>query len=187
MTRSACTESAEEPREREHARAHCQKAARHQLMMQQFQGALMASGIGVVQPAFESTSVMGPDLAAMLPRFRTLCSVAAIGTIDAAIKARGPTFEGLLPGWAQQPQMHAFLLASDPAAMPGFTLREPVPIVQGTADPFVLEALQTPFVDGLKRSGAPVIYKLYDGADHFSVIRRADADVLAFLRERFDQ
>ncbi len=161
------------------------EAAEHQLMMQQFQGALMATGLGIVQPAFDLPSIMGPDLAATLPRFRALCSVAAIGTIDAAVKARGPAFAGLKPDWARGPQMRAFLLANDPAVMPGYTLREPVLIVQGTADPFVLEALQTPFVDGLKRSGAPVTYKLYDGADHFSIIRRADADVLAFLRERF--
>jgi acetyl esterase/lipase len=40
-------------------------------------------------------------------------------------------------------------------------------------------------VDRLKATGAPVTYKVYDGADHFFVIRQADADVLAFLRQRF--
>jgi hypothetical protein len=30
-----------------------------------------------------------------------------------------------------------------------------------------------------------VTYKTYLGADHFMVIRRADADVLAFLAARF--
>jgi alpha-beta hydrolase superfamily lysophospholipase len=81
--------------------------------------------------------------------------------------------------------MRAFLTANDPAVTPGYTLHKPVLIVQGNADTFVLEPLQTPFADRLKASGAPVTYKVYEGADHFSVIRQADADVLAFLRQSF--
>ena len=165
--------------------ATTQEAALQGQMMQQFQGALMATGLRVTQPSFKEASVMGQDLATILPRFRSLCSVKAIGTIDAAVKAKGAAFRGLMTGWAQQPQMHAFLVTNDPAVMPGFTLRKPVLIVQGTADPFVLEPLQTPFANQMKRSGAPVTYERYDGADHFTVIRQADADVLAFLRERF--
>ncbi len=165
--------------------ATTQEAALQAQMMQQFQGALMATGLKVTQPSFKEASVMGQDLATILPRFRSLCSVKAIGTVDAAVKAKGAAFRGLTTGWAQQPQMRAFLTANDPAVTPGFTLRKPVLIVQGTADPFVLEPLQTPFADQLKRSGAPVTYKRYDGADHFTIIRQADADVLAFLRERF--
>jgi len=37
----------------------------------------------------------------------------------------------------------------------------------------------------LRARGAPVTYKVYPCADHFTVIRRADADVLAFLAARF--
>ena len=165
--------------------ATTQEAALRGQMMQQFQGALMTTGLKVTQPSFKEVSVMGKDLATTLLRFRSLCSVEAIGTIDAAVKAKGTAFRGLTAGWAQLPQMRAFLAANDPTVTPGFTLRKPVLIVQGTADPFVLEPLQTPFAERLKRSGAPVAYKRYDGADHFTVIRQADADVLAFLRERF--
>ncbi|MBP2302383.1 alpha/beta hydrolase [Azospirillum picis] len=162
------------------------EAAAHQgLMMQQFQGALMATGLTVTQPSFDEAAIMGSDLAATLPRFRSLCSVAAIGTIDAAVKTKGKAFEGLKADWASQPQMHAFLAANDPAVTPGYTLRQPALIVQGKADPFVLETLQTQFADKLKAGGAPLTYKVYDGADHFSVIRRADADVLDFLRQQF--
>ena len=146
---------------------------------------MMATGLRVVQPSFDPASIMGPDLTTTLSRLRSLCLVKAIATIDAAVKAKGRDFRGLEPGWAQQPHMRDFLAANDPAVMPGFTLRKPALIVQGTADPFVLEPLQTPFAERLKRTGAPVTYKRYDGADHFTVIRQADADVLAFLRERF--
>ncbi len=165
--------------------ATSRQAALQGKMMQQFQGALMATGLKAKRPSFEETSIMGPDLAATLPRFRSLCSVAAIGTIDAAVKAKGDAFRGLSSAWASQPHMRAFIAANDPAVKPGYTLRKPVLIVQGAADPFVLEPLQTPFVDRLRATGAPVTYKVYDGADHFSVIRRADADVLAFLHQRF--
>lgn len=165
--------------------ATSRQAALQGKMMQQFQGALMTTGLKAEQPSFREALIMGPDLAATLPRFRALCSVAAIGTIDAAVKAKGDTFRGLTPGWATQSQMRAFLNANDPAVKPGYTLRKPTLIVQGSADPFVLEPLQTPFVAKLKARGAPVTYRIYDGADHFTVIRKADADVLAFLRQRF--
>jgi pimeloyl-ACP methyl ester carboxylesterase len=167
-------------------KAALNEAAAHQgLMMQQFQGALMAIGLKVTQPSFDEASIMGSDLAATLPRFRSLCSVAAIGTIDAAVKAKGKAFKGLIANWASQPKMHAFLAANDPAVTPGYTLHRPVLIVQGDADPFVLEKLQRLFAEKLKASGVPLTYKVYNGADHFSIIRRADADVLDFLRQQF--
>lgn len=165
--------------------ASTEAAARQGQMMQQFQGALMATGLKVVEPSFQESSIMGRDLAATLPRFRSLCSVAAIGTIDAAVKAKGNAFRGLNADWATQPRMRAFLAANDPAVTAGYTLRKPVLIVQGNADTFVLEPLQARFADKLKASGAPLTYSVYEGADHFSVIRKADADVLAFLRQQF--
>lgn len=80
--------------------AKTDQAALQGLMMQQLQGALMTTGLKVVHPSFRKALVMGLDLAATLPRFRSLCSVAAIGTIDAAVKAKGRSFRGLVPGWA---------------------------------------------------------------------------------------
>ncbi|SEL06973.1 Lysophospholipase, alpha-beta hydrolase superfamily [Sphingomonas palmae] len=160
-------------------------AAHQGLMMQQFQGALMATGLKVVRPSFDPASVMGPDLVSALPRFRVLCSVAAIGSIDAAVRARSKAFKGLTAGWAEQSEMRNFLAGNDPAVKHGFTLHRPVLIVQGDADPFVLEALQTPFANKPKASGAPLLYKVYQGADHFSVIRRANTDVLTFLHQLF--
>lgn len=160
-------------------------AASQARMMREFQGALMAVGLTAEKPAFDPRAVMGEDLARLLPEFRSLCSVKAIGTIDAAVKAKGEAFDGLKKDWASNPDMQAFLAANDPAASPDFSLRRPTLIVQGTADGFVLEPLTTAFVERLRGKGAPVIYKTYPGADHFSIIRSADADVLAFLRERF--
>jgi dipeptidyl aminopeptidase/acylaminoacyl peptidase len=58
-------------------------------------------------------------------------------------------------------------------------------IVQGTDDAFVPEPLTTAFVTRLKARGAPVTYKRYPGADHFTLIKQSDADVLAFLHNLF--
>lgn len=167
------------------AAASNQDAALQNLMMQQFQGALMSTGLAVVRPSFDPLSVMGPDLAATLPTFRTLCSVKAIATIDAAVKARGREFSGLKPGWERQPAMRAFLAANDPMAIPGFRLRKPVLVLQGGADTFVLESLQTKFVERLQGGSTPVTYLRYPDADHFSILHAANADVLRFLRQRF--
>lgn len=166
------------------AAASNRDAALQNLMMQQFQGALMSTGLTVVRASFDPASIMGPDLAATLPTFRSLCSVKAIGTIDAAVKARGRLFDGLKPGWERQPAMRAFLAANDPAVMPGFILRQPVLVLQGGADTFVLESLQTTFVNRLKRASAPITYRRYPDADHFSILHAANADVLTFLRQR---
>ena len=152
---------------------------------EQFQVALMSVGLAAQSPDFDPSAVMGDDLRRVLPAFLAACSVPSIAVIDNAIKAKGRTFAGLKAGWSETPRMHAFLAANDPAMMPRFTLRKPTLIVQGMADPLVLEPLTTAFVEKLRAMGAVVTYQRYPGADHFAVIRRADGDVLAFLRQRF--
>jgi len=152
---------------------------------EQFQVMLMSAGLLAQSPGFDPGTVMGDDLKRVLPQFRASCSVPSIAVIQGAMKAGGASFTGMKPGWAQTPQMRAFLLANDPAVTPGFTLRHPTLIIQGSADPLVPEPLNTRFARQLRERGAPVTYKVYPGADHFTVIRRADADVLAFLAARF--
>lgn len=76
-------------------------------------------------------------------------------------------------------------MKNDLAITPGFTLRLPTLIVQGTADTFVPEPLTTAFVTRLRARAARVTYKRYPGADHFTLIKLADADVLAFLQTLF--
>ena len=97
----------------------------------------------------------------------------------------GASFAGQKLGWATTPRMGAFLAANDPAVTPGFTQHYPTLILQGSADPLVPEPLNTWFVAQLRARGAPVTYKVFPSADHFSVIRQADADVLAFLATCF--
>lgn len=152
---------------------------------EQFQVMLMTAGLLAQSPDFDPGTVMGDDLKRVLPQFRASCSVPSIAVIQGAMKAGGASFAGMKPGWAKTPRMHAFLVANDPAVTPGFTLHYPTLIVQGTDDPLVAEPLNTRFAAQLCARGAPVTYKTYPGADHFTVIRRADADVLAFVAARF--
>lgn len=166
-------------------RARDNNAAHTAKMMEQFQVALMAVGLMVESPDFDPHAIMGDDLARVLPDFQSQCSVKALAVIDGAVKAKGKSFAGSKPGWATNPRMREFLEANDPAVTPGFTLRRPTLIVQGTSDTFVLEPLTTRFVRKIQAAGAPVTYKRYPGADHFSVIRQSDADVLAFLQKSF--
>ena len=154
-------------------------------MMEQFQVALMTVGLMVQNPGFDPAAIMGKDLERLLPAFRAQCSVGAIGLVESAVKAKGTAFDGMKPGWEENPSMRAFLATNDPGANPGFTLRRHTLIVQGTADPFVLDTLTTGLVAKLRARGAPVTYKRYPGADHFTIIRQADSDVLAFLGDRF--
>ena len=159
--------------------------ARNGRKLAEFNVAMMTVGLTVQSPDFDPSGVMGNDLKQTLPVFVTRCSPEAIAGIGDAIQAKGTAFRGFKPGWAANPRMKAFLAANDPAVMPGVTLRKPTLIVQGTADTFVLEPLTTKFVAKLRAAGAPITYKEYPGADHFTVIRQAEADVLAFLHERF--
>lgn len=167
------------------ARMRTGGAAEEARVNEQFQVMLMAVGLSAQSPDFDAGEVVSDDLKRVLPKFRASCSVPSIAVISGAIKAGGASFKGLKPGWAKTPRMRAFLAANDPAVTPGFTLRRPTLIVQGTEDPLVLEPLTTRFAGRLITAGAPVTYKRYPGADHFSIIRRADADVLAFLASRF--
>jgi len=156
-------------------------------MGQNFQDALMTVGVMAQSPSFDPRAVMGADLQRILPAFRAQCSVGAIGVVTKAIESKGQGhFAGIKSGWDRTPQMHAFLVKNDFSVTPGFTLHRPTLIVQGSVDSFVPEPLTTAFVARLKSTGAPVIYKRYPGADHFTLIPRADADVLAFLQTLFE-
>jgi fermentation-respiration switch protein FrsA (DUF1100 family) len=110
----------------------------------------------------------------------------AIGIITKAIAATGPAqFAGLKPGWDTTPEISAFLTHSHLAVPSGFTLQRPTLIVQGTNDAFVPEPLTTAFLTRLKARGAPVTYKTYPGADHFTLILQSDSDMLVFLQTLF--
>ncbi|MBP2549749.1 pimeloyl-ACP methyl ester carboxylesterase [Neorhizobium galegae] len=154
-------------------------------LLQNFNVALMTTGLKVIDPSFEASAVMGPDLAAQLKDFTTRCSVPAIGGLSKAMTAKGVAFEGFKENWADDPKMAAFLGVNDPAANPNFRLRKPTFISLGPDDAFVFLNTTRALVARLKADGTPVTYNEYPGTDHFTVIRAAQADTMAFLKQRF--
>ncbi|MET3579821.1 pimeloyl-ACP methyl ester carboxylesterase [Mesorhizobium robiniae] len=154
-------------------------------LLQNFNVALMTTGLWVVDPSFEASSVMGPDLEAQLKDFTTRCSVPAIGGLSKAVTAKGETFDGLKGDWATAPKMAAFLAENDPAVDPDFRLKKPTFIALGPDDAFVFENTTRALVSRLKADGTPVTYNEYPRTDHFTVIRASQPDIMGFLKQRF--
>ncbi len=154
-------------------------------VMVQMQGAFMATALLAHSPGWDPSAIMGDDLKALMPAFRDQCSVGAFTLVKTAVGTKGDTFLGLKPDWAGNPYMHEFLITNDQGEMQDFMLHRAALIVQGTEDGFVSEPLNTALAAKLRDAGAPLTYKLYPGADHFSVLTQSNSDVLAFLKARF--
>ncbi len=154
-------------------------------LLQNFNIALMTTGLRVVDPSFEASSVMGPDLEAQLNEFITRCSVPAIGGLSKAVMAKGKTFDGFKQDWATNPKMAAFLAENDPAVDPDFRLKKPTFIAFGPDDAFVFENTTRALVVRMKAAGTPVTYNEYPHTDHFTVIRASQPDIMDFLKQRF--
>lgn len=166
------------------AAANPDKASDYRLL-QNFNVALMTTGLKVIDPSFKASSVMGPDLEAQLKEFTTRCSVPAIGGLSKAMAAKGATFDGFRQDWASDPKIAAFLAANDPAANPTFRLKKPTFISLGPDDAFVFLNTTRALVARLKADGAAVTYNEYPGTDHFTVIRAAQPDTKSFLKQLF--
>jgi pimeloyl-ACP methyl ester carboxylesterase len=154
-------------------------------LLQNFNVALMTTGLRMIDPEFKASSVMGPDLEAQLKEFTTRCSVPAIGGLSKAVTAKGATFDGFKEDWATVPKMAAFLAANDPAVDPGFHLNKPTFIALGPDDAFVFENTTRALVARLKAAGTAVTYNEYPHTDHFTVIRASQPDIMGFLKQRF--
>jgi pimeloyl-ACP methyl ester carboxylesterase len=154
-------------------------------LLQNFNVALMTTGLKVINPSFKASSVMGRDLEAQLKEFTTRCSVPAIGGLSKAIATKGAAFDGFKENWASDPKMAAFLAENDPAANPNFRLKKPTFISLGTDDAFVFQNTTAALVARLKADGTPVTYNEYPGTDHFTVIRAAQPDTMTFLKQLF--
>lgn len=145
---------------------------------------MMTTGLIAQQPGFDAIKVMGSDLLAMMPTLKNSCIFAAFGAVGAAVASKTPAaFNGFKSDWAADPAMSAFLAANDPGVMPGFMLRKPTLILQGSADAAVLQPMVDDFVGELRTAGSPAVtYKLFPGASHQSIVPRGTADTLTFLQ-----
>ena len=145
---------------------------------------IMTVGLTAQQPAFASSQVMDADLLALMPTLKNSCIFPAFIAVLTGISTKTPAlFAGFKPGWDANPSMSAFLTANDPGVMNGFVLRKPTLVLQGTADPTVIESLVTALVAKLRAAGSPALtYKTYVGADHQNVVPIGTADMLGFLK-----
>ncbi len=144
---------------------------------------MMATALSNQQPGFEPSQVMGADLLALMPQYKSECIFALLGIVGQDVADKTPAaYQGFSPTWADDPAMKAFLQANDSAVASGFTIAKPTLVLQGTADPFVFEALQTPLIDQWQTAGMPITYKTFTGADHSTIMTQGSADMLAFLK-----
>lgn len=154
-------------------------------LVQNFLVGMMSSALSTAQPDFSAADVMGDELLAVMPNFKSKCIFKVLGDVGAAVGAKAAAdlpFKGYKATWASNASMKAFLTANDPAVNPAFTLRTPTLILQGGADEFVFEPLQTALVAKFKAAGLPVTYIKYPTAGHASVMTAGQADMLNFLK-----
>ncbi len=145
---------------------------------------LMATTIATQQPAFQPSAVMGADLVALLPAFRSQCMFPLLASVGMGVGVKTPAaFQGYKADWASNATVSAFLKANDQAVSSSFKVAKPTLVLQGAADVLVFEALQTGFVTKLKAAGMPVTYTTYPTADHGTVITQGRADMLSFLKK----
>lgn len=144
---------------------------------------MLGTALATQNTAWQPSTVMRADLLAMVPQARQMCILQQFGAVAQAVGAKGlASFLGFTAGWADEPTMKAFLQTNDIGVNSGFHVARPTLVLQGTADPFVFESLQTPFAARLKAAGMPVTYKVFAGADHGDVLVHGRADMLAFLK-----
>jgi len=152
------------------------------LVQQNFNVALMAAGLRALNPDFDYGSVMGPDLERLMPSVLTKGSVDIVADITDAISGRSSAlFTGFKPNWDQAADVHQFMAENDPALVEGFTVQRPTLVIQGANDISVPEHLTSAFTDRLSRAGAPITYRKYAAADHFTIVDQGRSEALAFL------
>lgn len=155
--------------------------AAYRTQQQLFVG-MMATALATQQTSFQPSQVMGADLLALMPSYRSQCIFKLLGLVGQDMAAKTPAaYRGFSAQWATNTSMQAFLQANDSAVATGFRVTKPTLVLQGTADPFVFEALQTPLVTRWQTAGMPLTYKTFAGADHGSIMTQGQADMLAFL------
>ncbi|MGZ3268862.1 MAG: alpha/beta hydrolase family protein [Croceibacterium sp.] len=126
---------------------------------------MMAAALATQQPGFQPSRVMGSDLLALMPSYRSQCIFKLLGIVGQDVATKTPAaYKGFSAQWAADASMKAFLQTNDPAVTSGFRVAKPTLVLQGTADPFVFESLQTPLVGRWQSAGMPITYKTFAGA-----------------------
>jgi acetyl esterase/lipase len=172
----------------EQARAHVPPAdVLPVVATQNFLVAMLATSIQVQKPDYDLQNVMGPDLTALLPRLRELCTGPAIQAVTAAVRDKGiDQFRGVRDGWIKDTTMAQFLKSNDPAEMENLTVAEPMLVIGGTKDNFVPAGPLTKLVDKLRSKGADITFDLMTDGDHFTLLRGEQPKILEFIGKAFN-
>jgi pimeloyl-ACP methyl ester carboxylesterase len=111
---------------------------------------------------------------ALYPQIEQVC----LGDLSAQTSFGGlPLKEHFRAGYATAPLLKV-VAANDPEDL---TIRVPLLIAQGLSDTTVFPTYTDQMVADLKRRGAKLTYKTYDGVNHTSVVEASRADADAFL------
>ncbi|MEY4561653.1 MAG: hypothetical protein RLZZ618_930 [Pseudomonadota bacterium] len=150
--------------------------------LQQMLVGMMASTLATQQTTFEPSELMGANLLALMPQFKSQCISKLFGIVGLDVMTKTPAaYQGFSAQWAANPSMKAFLLANDLALSSDFSVTKPTLVLQGSADQSVFESLQARLVARWQSTGMPISYKAVAGADHGSIVTQGRADMLKFL------
>lgn len=138
---------------------------------------LVAAGWADTYPDLDERDVLGPEGLRVAEAARSDACIAGlfgevIGADDADLVVAGP--ETLEP-WARRIAENTI----KPDRVEG-----PVLLVQGSSDPLVATGLTETLAERLCEADSPVRLRVYDGADHTSVVADSTADVRAWLDAR---
>lgn len=137
-----------------------------------------ARGFEAAYPEADPSTVLTPEAVAASAIVDQACASQVVrqfaGTNATAVVARDPS---VTPPWPR------LLRESSAGNRPAGA---PVLVVQGGADQLVLKGLTDAWVAKACGAGDVVDYRVFDGADHGSVITAAKSDVLAWLAARAD-
>ncbi|WP_378143899.1 lipase family protein [Cnuibacter sp. UC19_7] len=165
---------------------HPEEAFDH-VVQQNFNVALIAAGLRALDDGFDFGSVMGVDLAAVMPTLTATGSVGIVSAIaDSITRASIRDFRGLRPGWDLVPTVRRFLERNDLAIMPRFRPERPTLILQGDVDVSVPEPITRAFLHNLGPRAQNIAYRCYPGVDHFQIVREGLPAALEFLHHHFD-
>lgn len=140
--------------------------------------ALAIRGLAVANPRFHIARLLSDRAAALFPQTLTRCG---------AELARQDSYGGVAPADlfksdADLTPVVDALRVSDPERL---RIRTPLMIQHGSDDTVIFRAFSDQLVPELRKRGAHVIYRTYDGADHHTVLVAGAHDALAWLHARF--
>lgn len=139
-------------------------------------GSLLVAGAVAASPGtLKPAQMLTPAALALYPQVNTKC-LGELGKAD-SWGALAPA--QIIADGYDRTALYKVLDASDPMSL---SIKVPTLIQQGDADGTVFKAFTDPLVDGLKKNGANVDYKVYTGADHSGVVSAGLADATAWLK-----